>query len=637
MATIQDALKAYQAGNFSIALTKAESAARTVSMKERGPLFMLLSNIHLKLGNRKPAAEWFVKAARIVPEKRAAFFRFAVGLYRDEGLNEAIADIASEAARALPEPDFLFELAVACKASGRLGDAGDVIAGLDFSRSAHFMLLNEFGSALGAPARFSAFLKQACKLKPDDAALMSLRFAVAASLCDFPAMEDFERLVRDPDTPLARGLLENELAYRRLLRNDDEQHQTLPSYDERALQIAGGEIPEERRSISPSGSKITIGYLSNDFCQHVTMRLFEEVMVLHDRDRFDIRLFSYTEDAKLDYQQNWPETLRDATVQVGHMSDEAAARIIDDAGVDILVDLKGYTQGARLGIVRRARTPIKATYLGFPGPVREADLDYAITDRIVTPDSSRPFYQEKLCRLPETYQSNGSRHRLRPSPVSRAELGLPENALVLGSFNTPDKLSPRVIRLWASILTRLPGAVLNMLCSDEAARENIRSAFKAEGVEASRMIFFAKESYARFLARIAAVDLALDTFPYNGHTTSSDVLWMGTPLVARKGRHFAGRVSESLLAATDVSELVAADDSAYCNLAVELAEDAAKRAAIRARLKANRLLQPLFDTDRFTRHLERAYEMMADRARNGLSADHLDVDPLPARTAPFEL
>ncbi len=637
MTGIQKAVAAYQAGHLAVALDEAQKALTFATESERTALNVLLSNIHLKLGNRKQAADSFVLAARDLPDKSAAFFKFAIGLYRDEGQFDAIADIASEAARALADPDFLYELATACKACGRLPEAAGFIADLDFGKSPHFIMLTEFGTALNDAGRFNRFLADACKSRPENVMLLSLRFAVARSVCDFAALEEFDRLIADSNTPLARGLLENELAHRRLLRSSDEALQLLPSYDERALEIAGGTVPAKRRAFSPDGARITIGYLSNDFCQHVTMRLFEEVMLLHDRTRFDIRLFSYTQDDKLAYQQNWPQELRSATVQVGHLSDAEAANAIDAAAVDILVDLKGYTQGARLGIIRQSTVPVKVTYIGYPGSVRGADIDYTISDHFVAPDSSKPFYEEKFCRLPESYQANGSHSRPLPEKLTRAELGLPEGKVVLGSFNAPNKMAPEVIRVWADILNRLPGAVLNMLCSEAAARDNIRAAFADAGADLDRIVFFAGEAYRKFLARIEAVDIALDSFPCNGHTTSSDILWVGTPMVARKGSHFAGRVSESLLNAMGMPELIASNNDAYCDLVVNLAENPERRAGIRQQLQQNRTRMPLFDTERFTRHLERAYEMMAARSRQGLPPDHLDVEALPVRTAPFEI
>jgi predicted O-linked N-acetylglucosamine transferase (SPINDLY family) len=172
---------------------------------------------------------------------------------------------------------------------------------------------------------------------------------------------------------------------------------------------------------------------------------------------------------------------------------------------------------------------------------------------------------------------------------------------------------------------------LTILCRDGTARQNIRSVFREENIDTARLLFFGNEPYERYLTRIALVDVALDTNPYNGHTTSSDILWAGTPLVTLRGSSFAARVSESLLGAIDLAELVARDETDYCDLAVELARDSARRQQIRARLQHNRDIKPLFDTDRFTRHLESAYQLMAERARNGLPPDHIDVASLPNR------
>jgi predicted O-linked N-acetylglucosamine transferase (SPINDLY family) len=212
---------------------------------------------------------------------------------------------------------------------------------------------------------------------------------------------------------------------------------------------------------------------------------------------------------------------------------------------------------------------------------------------------------------------------------------LPEDALILGAFNSAHNITYQTLSLWAKIMHQLPDASLSILCNEGIGRENIRAAFRETGIEAGRVMFFSKEPYERYLARIASSDLALDTHPYNGHTTSSDILWAETPLVTLKGGSFASRVSESLLLAIGLPELVAKDETGYCGLVVDLARNGDKRHEIRRRLEFNRTMAPLFDTDRFTRHLERAYELMADRVRAGLPPDHIDVEPLPPRKAPF--
>jgi predicted O-linked N-acetylglucosamine transferase (SPINDLY family) len=628
------ALAEHNAGRFPAALAAIENAWPQASVAEREALATLRLSIHLKRGDRREAAKAAVEAARLAPGKRAQFLQFAVDLFTAEGQHAEILAIADEAAAAHPgDGDFLFKIATSCKLAGNLLAAAPFIAGLDLAKPAHFTLFGEFEHAFGDPDRFYQFLVEACATRPDNVLLNSRRYAVARQMSDFPALREFDRRLADRNDAIAQGLLHNELALMRLIRTDDERAHLQPSYD--ALAVPKNGAPKSRRPISPAGGRLRIGYLSNDFCAHVTMTLFEDVLLQHDRERFDIKLFCYTGERAARYQEKWPQHLRDSVITVRGMSDAAAAQYIADHGIDILVDLKGHTSGARPGILDRSDSPIKATYLGFPGSVTGVDIDYALTDAVVTPDSSKPFYAEKLCRLPETYQSNGSRGRPRPLPLGRRDFGLPEDRLILASFNAAHKITGGTLDLWARIMRELPDAALLILCREGRVRDNIRAAFKAAGADPRQIIFFGKQAYEPYLTRIALVDLALDTHPYNGHTTSSDILWAGTPLVTFKGGSFAARVSESLLLAIGLPELVARDETDYCRLAVELARDSDRRQQIRQRLAANRTIAPLFDTDRFTRHLERAYQLMAERARNGLPPDHIDVDALPRRTTAF--
>ncbi|MGR6466999.1 O-linked N-acetylglucosamine transferase, SPINDLY family protein [Rhizobium sp. PAMB 3182] len=623
------ALADYRAGDFAGAADAAGAALQSADANARPMLLVILANASLKLGRRQAAADAFVRAAEILPDKRAEFLKFAANLFFDEGRFEAMAAIAAEVGAAnRDDKPLLAKLASALKHAGRLADAAPFIADLDLERPQQFMLLGEFEQALGDPAGFYRFLKDACRARPDNIPLNSVRYARARAICDFAALDEFDA-VATGDGPRARAFREYELALIRLTRTDDERAHARPSFDTLVMHRTDpDDIPRNRRQPSAVGEKIRVGYLSNDFFGHATMRLFEEVLLGHDRERFDIRLFCYTGKEAARYQERWPAVLRDEVVSVRDLGDAEAAALIDREGTDILIDLKGFTLGARLGILNRSDAPVKATYLGYPGPLTGMDVDYAITDPIVTPDESRSVYREKLCRLPDTYQSNGSRNRPRPAPVTRAELGLPADRFVFGSFNAVHKITHATLRLWADILRRVPDALLFMLCNDPLARGYIADAFGREGIGQDRLIFFANVAYEAYLGRIAAVHLALDTHPYNGHTTTSDILWAGTPLVTFKGRSFASRVSESLLEAIGLPELVAKDAAGFCDLAAELAGDAARLTTIRERIATNRPTAPLFDTDRFTRHLEHGYEMMMERARAGLPPDHIDVPKL---------
>ncbi len=377
--------------------------------------------------------------------------------------------------------------------------------------------------------------------------------------------------------------------------------------------------------------KLRIGYLSDDYYDaHATMHLFRGVMARHDARRFDITHFCFTSAANIARDRGMRRQYPNL-VQVGHLSDEQAAELIRSRAIDILVDLKGHTQGSRPNLVNLGLAPVQVAYLGYPGSANGIDCDYILSDRIVTPDTSISHYHEKLCRLPESYQSNDNLHRPRPAPLGRTQLGLPEDKVVLGFFNATRKLTPETFRLVAEILKTTENTVLWILFFNRFAEKNFRAAMVAEGVDLARIVTAPKALYEDHLARLPAVDIALDSFPYNGHTTTSDLLWMGVPVVTYRGTHFASRVSESLLTALGLSELVAEGPQGYTGMVRALVADAERRRAIRAKIEANRVTAPLFETDRFTRHLECAFEMMAERARQGLPPDHLDIPPLPAK------
>jgi predicted O-linked N-acetylglucosamine transferase (SPINDLY family) len=387
---------------------------------------------------------------------------------------------------------------------------------------------------------------------------------------------------------------------------------------------------QARRHARPHqwAEKLRIGYLSDDYYDtHATMHLFQGVMLSHDAASFEVTHFCFTSPGNIARDQGM-RTLYRGLVPIGHLSDDAAADLIRSRNIDILVDLKGHTNGSRPNLVNLGLAPVQTAYLGFPGSGNGVDCDYILSDRIVTPDASKPNYHEKFCRLPESYQANDNLYRPRPAPLSRTALGLPEDRVVLGFFNATRKLTPETYRLIVEILKSTEKTVLWILFFNRFAEKNFLASVVREGIDPGRVISAPKAHYADHLARLPAVDIALDSFPYNGHTTTSDLLWAGVPVVTCRGAHFASRVSQSLLTALGLPELVADDADGYIALVRSLAADPERRQALRRKIATNRETMPLFDTARFTRHLERAFEMMADRARRGLPPDHIDVPPL---------
>jgi predicted O-linked N-acetylglucosamine transferase (SPINDLY family) len=630
VSTVQAAVRAYQAGD----LDEALSVARAVPGKNRADHAMaqaLIGNILAKRGERADAAQAFVCAADGNPAQSAVFLKLAATLYQQAGATDPLRAIALKAALAnKTDAEFVLSMAQILITPWD-APARKVVRGLiDFmdrnSGPAMFFALNLL-QLDGALQEMESLLKEVQETLPDDVVIEALRLSSAHNRVDLATIARHKMMMQSLDTPFVQAVLEREGALARLLWCEDEALNARPTLESRVLAPSFAARPARRR-IRPPGEKLHIGYLSSDFSAHATMTLFLDGLVAHDRNLFDITLFCHTEAKAAEAQSQMPEVLRREIVHIRHLSDAEAASEIDRRDVDILVDLKGHTPGARLAIVNLSSAPIKATWLGFPGGVHGVDLDYVISDGIVTPDSAAPFYREKFCRLPDAYQPNSTTSRPAPKPATRKQNGLPEDAFIFASFNGVQKITPETVTLWCRILAAVPEGVLWVLTSDPVAQRNLRRAFTDAGLDPARLLFADRQDYIHHVNRLPLADLALDTFPYNGHTTTSDMLWAGLPVLTKKGSCFAARVSESLLKAIGLDDLVAEDGDGFVALATALALQPARMAEIRRRLNDNRLTTPLFDTVRFTRHLERAYEMMVERERLNVPPAIIDVEAL---------
>jgi predicted O-linked N-acetylglucosamine transferase (SPINDLY family) len=299
------------------------------------------------------------------------------------------------------------------------------------------------------------------------------------------------------------------------------------------------------------------------------------------------------------------------------LSHVAAAQQILDDGIDILVDLKGYTTNARLEILALRPAPVQATWLGYAGTLGHPRLaDYLIGDPIVTPLQDKDNYGEALALMPNCYQPNDDKRDIGARP-SRTGAGLPARGFVFCSFNQSYKFTPEMFDLWCRLLAAVPGSVLWLLETIEAGAANLRREAHARGIAPERLVFAPRRTQAEHLARLQLADLALDTFPYTSHTTASDALWAGVPLVARQGQTFASRASGSILHAAGLPDLVTQSGADFYRLALELATSPARLARVRSSLAANRVSCALFDTKRFTRDLERLFRRMWTGYRAG--------------------
>jgi protein O-GlcNAc transferase len=355
--------------------------------------------------------------------------------------------------------------------------------------------------------------------------------------------------------------------------------------------------------------KLAIGYLSGDFHDHATAHLMLSLFGLHNRDRFKVLCYSYGPDDNSLYRKQILSNC-DQFIDIRNYSLIDAAKCIYTDGVDILVDLKGHTKGARLGILACRPAPIQIHYLGYPGTTGAEFIDYLITDKIVTPVEHAPFYSEKLVFFPDCYQVNDQQQEIATRVWQKADLGLPPNSFVFSSFNISYKIDSVMFDCWMRILQQVPNSVLWLFDGGETVRANLRQEARGRGVDSSRLVFAKKVKKADHLSRMLLADLALDTRIVNGHTTSSDSLWAGVPVITLQGSHFASRVSASLLNAIGLAELITHDLDAYERLAVRLASQPVELEKIKTKLSRNRLKKPLFDTPRFVWNLEKAYQEM---------------------------
>ena len=373
--------------------------------------------------------------------------------------------------------------------------------------------------------------------------------------------------------------------------------------------------------------KIRVGYYSADYHSHATMYLMAELFEKHDRSRFEIVAFSYGREPKDDEMRKRVTSSVDRFIDIQAMSDKEAALISRELEIDISVDLKGFTGDSRTNIFSFRAAPIQVNYLGYPGTMGAEYMDYLIADPTLIPEQSRQFYTEKIVYLPDSYQVNDAKRRIADKVFSRDESGLPATGFVFCCFNNNYKITPDTFDCWMRILKSVDGSVLWLLEDNPKSSGNLRKEAVQRGVDADRLVFAGRLPLPEHLARHRSADLFLDTFPYNAHTTASDALWAGLPVLTCLGESFAGRVAASLLNAIQLPELITSTKEEYEAMAVELATAPEKLIEIRQRLEENRLSSPLFDSERFTRHIEEAYEEMYGRYHLDLPPDHIYVKP----------
>ena len=364
--------------------------------------------------------------------------------------------------------------------------------------------------------------------------------------------------------------------------------------------------------------KIRIGYFSPDFRNHPTMHLIIRFLELQDKQRFDIYAYHYHQGSD-DYGQQRLKAAGVHFYNVAQRNDQAVRDLVRQHQIDIAIDLTGYTTHSRTNLFAYPVAAIQISYLGYPGTLGTDSIDYIIADKVVIPNNKQQFFNEKIIYLPHSYQVNDNTKAIAKEIPSRKSLGLPQDAFVFCCFNNNFKITPNEFCIWMRLLHKVENSVLWLLAKSDIFKINLQREAREQGIDAQRLIFAPSIPLADHLARHVQADLFLDTFICNAHTTASDALWMAVPVITKIGESFPARVCASLLQAIGLPELITTSETAYEQLALELATNPDKLAEIKKKLQANRNTTPLFDSEQFTRDMERAYQQVYDRYYQGLA------------------
>jgi predicted O-linked N-acetylglucosamine transferase (SPINDLY family) len=372
--------------------------------------------------------------------------------------------------------------------------------------------------------------------------------------------------------------------------------------------------------------RIRVAYLSADFREHPVTHLAVGLFERHDKSRFEITAISFTADSS-PYRDRLNAAC-ERFIDAENKSDQEITEIIRNLEIDIAVDLMGYTLGCRPGVFGQRPAPIQVNYLGYPGTTGSAYMDYIIADEIVIPSDQLQFYSENVVWLPDSYQVNDDRRIIAQQRPTRRQCGLPETGFVFCCFNNNYKITPDMFDVWMRLLQEVDDSIFWLPNYNTTSINNLRRAAECRGVAVERLVFADRlPNHYHHLARLQLADLFLDTLPFNAHTTASDALWAGLPVITCLGAAFPGRVAASVLKAAGLDELITASLADYETLALKLARDPALLAGLKAKIAGNRNSCALFNTDRSRRHIEQAYTMMVERQRRGEPPRSFSIQP----------
>jgi predicted O-linked N-acetylglucosamine transferase (SPINDLY family) len=590
-----------QQGNREEALAQYDRA-----LAQRGNFFEALfnrGNLHLESGRSQDALADYEKVLAIRPDVAGIWNNRGTALRRLHRLEEALLSYERAVTLAPSHANALTNRAIALFDLRRLDQAlaaseAALAAQADFAEALYIRgnILRDLGRLQEAQQSFERVLQA----QPQHALALNGLAQTSAILCDWTRTAALVPRLKS-DVQAGRAVIQPFV-----LMGYSEDAALLRRCAENYVHRAAPAQPPLRDGKPYGHDRIRLAYLSADFHTHPTAQLMVELFERHDRNRFEVTAFAFGPDDGSAMRQRLIKAF-DYFEDVRRLSDLDIAKLMRAREIDIAIDLNGHTHDARPGIFSHRPAPVQVNYLVYPGTTGASYMDYILGDRVVLPVDQQPFFSEKIVQLSDCYQANDAT-RIVPPPPSRAEAGLPDSAFVFCCFNNSWKITAPVFDIWMRLLQQVPGSVLWLL--ESSATDNLRSQAKARSVDPARLVFAPRLPPDQHLARHPLADLFLDTLPYNAHTTCSDALWAGLPAVTCHGAAFHGRVAASLLKAVGLAELIAMRPQDYEARALELAQNPALLQATRDKLQRNRLTAPLFDSERFRKNIETAYEGM---------------------------
>lgn len=620
-------------------------------------------NASMRSGRYQDALSKYQSALRLVPNHPGILSNCAVILERMNRLEEALASYDQVRRAAPPHPGILNNCGVVLNKLNRLSEALEMFDRALVLKPDFAEALNNRGNVLLKLLRHADALRSydgALAIRPDHADTLYNRATCLQNLKRHKEAVDCLQaaLKVAPDFPAAR----ERLLYNRLNCCDWTDHEA--SCDAVVAAIESGQKscdPFFFMSITPSpaaqltcarnfaqaeygeatpvpppsedrgedhGDRINIAYVAADFHEHAVSRSIVSVFEDHDRSRFNITGISLGPDDGSEMRARLTRAF-DTFVDVRGQSDRDVVALMRKMNIDIAVNLSGYTAGHRTQIFADRAAPIQASFMAYSGTMGAPFIDYIITDHHILPPRLASTYTEIPARLPDCYMPSDRRRPIPGPKPTREEAGLPPTGFVFCAFNASYKLRPDMFAVWMRLLRNVEGSVLWLREENPTSTANLRAAADSHGVDPDRLVFAARVSMDLHMARQMQADLFLDTFPYGGHTMAIDALWAGLPVLTLVGETFVSRVASSMLQTIGLPELITTRVEDYEALAHHLATHPAELAALRAKLEVRRTASPLFDTQRTTRHLERAFEVMRERHRRGEKPTPFDVEPFP--------